>query len=530
MSLHDLGKTTLETYLLQHHIWLTSNAKTLLTIVPDWPKLNFFIATIIFFVCSKELYRLTMTLRGMVLPDDPKIAWNNMMGGAIFLSIYYVAATVLVELEFGDWQGILTLTLIMALVTIASISVLRVQATEHPAFFTICSRTSTFISIAIVALITSRYMGASSAFPSRDILNTADGTTPVSESAKRALASMGQAGLASNVPHECIESLNRGQWEGDGADEVWAWRDAPGHCGLQIYDTAAVRLFTRKESNLCRRFHHQANLPRICQAPGSYLVPPRAESTRHANQERNVKSSDTHVSFLWAPYTSDLQKVVERVNKRDDIDGEFHCDTLVIGAGLWDALWRGDEATPGNTEKYQRQVQELAKVLAWSNTGLTSEDTAFAKEKEGELLATNSKAKSEMEKVAEAAAAAVTVRLGHFFKDGPNNVFASDPEPSVPVTVWMQPTTILDDKLNTDRKKQYMTEAVVDKYRQANNGLWGAGANVILYPGRSVTPNRERAASSLDGGALWDSGVLCNGTDGCELLCPAQFTSAHPGT
>jgi hypothetical protein len=34
MSMHDLGKTTLETYLLQHHIWLTSNAKTLLTIVP----------------------------------------------------------------------------------------------------------------------------------------------------------------------------------------------------------------------------------------------------------------------------------------------------------------------------------------------------------------------------------------------------------------------------------------------------------------------------------------------------------------
>ena len=43
MSLHDLGKTTLETYLLQHHIWLTSTAKTLLTIAPDWPKLNFFL-------------------------------------------------------------------------------------------------------------------------------------------------------------------------------------------------------------------------------------------------------------------------------------------------------------------------------------------------------------------------------------------------------------------------------------------------------------------------------------------------------
>lgn len=63
MSLHDLGKTTLETYLLQHHIWLTSNAKTLLTIVPDHPWINFAFATVLFFVVSKELYRLTMSLR-----------------------------------------------------------------------------------------------------------------------------------------------------------------------------------------------------------------------------------------------------------------------------------------------------------------------------------------------------------------------------------------------------------------------------------------------------------------------------------
>jgi len=67
MSMHVLGKTTLETYLLQHHIWLTSNAKTLLTIVPDHPYMNFICASILFYVVSKELYGLTMSLRYSVL-------------------------------------------------------------------------------------------------------------------------------------------------------------------------------------------------------------------------------------------------------------------------------------------------------------------------------------------------------------------------------------------------------------------------------------------------------------------------------
>ena len=63
MSLHALGKTTLETYLLQHHVWLTSNAKTLLTLTPGMPWVNFALATMMFFFLSQELYRLTMSLR-----------------------------------------------------------------------------------------------------------------------------------------------------------------------------------------------------------------------------------------------------------------------------------------------------------------------------------------------------------------------------------------------------------------------------------------------------------------------------------
>ncbi len=96
MSLHDLGKTTLETYLLQHHIWLTSNAKTLLTIVPEHPWINFALCTMLFFVVSKELYRLTMSLR---------CALSLSLGSVfpLFLSLTLLALTHFLDHLAGAW-------------------------------------------------------------------------------------------------------------------------------------------------------------------------------------------------------------------------------------------------------------------------------------------------------------------------------------------------------------------------------------------------------------------------------------------
>lgn len=83
--LHSLGKITLETYLMQHHIWLTSNAKTLLVLVPGNPKLNMVLLSVSYVLVSRELYRLTMSLRGMCLPDDLSSCLRNLAG--IFVAI-----------------------------------------------------------------------------------------------------------------------------------------------------------------------------------------------------------------------------------------------------------------------------------------------------------------------------------------------------------------------------------------------------------------------------------------------------------
>ena len=68
------GKITLETYLMQHHILLTENAKALLTLVPDMPMVNLGVVMIFYIWCAKTLYTLTLQFRAMFIPDDKAAA------------------------------------------------------------------------------------------------------------------------------------------------------------------------------------------------------------------------------------------------------------------------------------------------------------------------------------------------------------------------------------------------------------------------------------------------------------------------
>jgi hypothetical protein len=97
-ALHELGKVTLETYLLQHHLWLSSNAKSLLRLIPmeDWRICNMLVVTCVYFFASRELYRLTMSLRGMILPDtSARDCIRNLVVFFGFLGLSWILGTVL---------------------------------------------------------------------------------------------------------------------------------------------------------------------------------------------------------------------------------------------------------------------------------------------------------------------------------------------------------------------------------------------------------------------------------------------------
>lgn len=405
MSLHDMGKTTLETYLLQHHIWLTSNAKTLLTLVPGHPWINFALATMLFFTVSKELYRITMSLRGMLLPEDKTDSFRNCIGMSVVMGLLYlVALAINVHQGFSLFSvtvGCLTLFLAATLV----ISRFCRPLAELPLYQIWSARAVGFALVAVVlcliVLVTSP-----------DSLLTADAL----ESSKAIPPFRGQS-------VECQNAVSAGSWtlapcvESPSTQSLsifklntvafcdtdqWKWDAAStADCPIgRITSSKAKNIFKGKSviftgDSIVRGSYHQfiALLDPKYKDPTQNISSAITVDLKHVDLTYAVPGfANTSVSFLWAPFAQNITELFQR--------RALPADLLVAGAATWDAL-------------HSRNRAEYAR---WLDVLINTPTIAGLK--------------------------------------------------NSAVPIWLQPTTIVNGRLSTPEKRSYMTESDVQGYRE----------------------------------------------------------------
>ena len=88
--LAQMGKITLETYLLQHHIWLADNAKSRFILIPEYPLTNMCITTAIYVYMSFRMFRITIGLRAMLIPNSKMEAFTNLAVLGVSFGFFYL--------------------------------------------------------------------------------------------------------------------------------------------------------------------------------------------------------------------------------------------------------------------------------------------------------------------------------------------------------------------------------------------------------------------------------------------------------
>eukprot|EP00597_Dinobryon_sp_UTEXLB2267_P008814 CAMPEP_0170084900 /NCGR_PEP_ID=MMETSP0019_2-20121128/19944_1 /TAXON_ID=98059 /ORGANISM="Dinobryon sp., Strain UTEXLB2267" /LENGTH=942 /DNA_ID=CAMNT_0010301145 /DNA_START=80 /DNA_END=2908 /DNA_ORIENTATION=+ len=444
MSFHDLGKTTLETYLLQHHIWLTSNAKTLLNITPGNPWINFALATILFFTVSKELYRLTMSLRGMIMPEDKNVTFTNCIGLGVILLAAYTIALFLHSLS-PTLLEIFLACLGLMLVSMLAINRLTKLA-ENGLYQLWSTRALVFVGFTFAGGIVMQL-----------ILNASNGSNG-------AVVTTSTTPYIGNTP-QCLESISSGHWVKEKCSptdpavktnkqvycntEKWLWDNAA--CPVSKIAPSKLRtIFKGKRvafvgDSLIRSTYHEF----ISLIEPDYKQN-RSFTLKHSNidYELNSKPTSTNsttitttttnglISFIWAPFIENVANAYkEQLTAVDPTTStkKFTYDMIVVGVGYWDALHKH------NVEAYKTALDLLAGVY---------------------------------EPLREVSANTVNI--------------------------WLLPTTVIDNLLPTPEKQQFMNEEAMTKYKDAFLSSKAATSlfRTVVNP---VNVSRSREAGSVDG-------------------------------
>ncbi|CAN0169434.1 unnamed protein product [Ascophyllum nodosum] len=384
--LHSLGKITLETYLMQHHVWLTSNAKTLLVLVPGHPKVNMVLLSVTYVLVSRELYRLTMSLRGMCLPDNLSACLRNLTGIAVALASSVGVAKALILVGAGP----VTCGCVIAAIGFGA------AFAVHRLLLLPSARDGGSSGGSIgggcggalsAAAVTGTGVGADLAVKNSPAERKYDGrllhanhTVPMLAIVAMTLAgaslianstlagSRVRPGPYTFSTDACVDLANEGMWKVESGEchdpmeasaycnsQEWKWVGVNDHCHLHYMPPSEVKEVLKAGRHIIvvgdsiERFVYYALIRSLAEPT------PNAHNTsveKHADFSWEASDgSGTRFEFLWAPLAHDLTNRVSTV-----YDGELP-DVLMMGGGLWDALYSRD------VEEYMEATSSLQDVV-----------------------------------------------------------------------------------------------------------------------------------------------------------------------
>eukprot|EP00559_Dactyliosolen_fragilissimus_P006169 CAMPEP_0184870608 /NCGR_PEP_ID=MMETSP0580-20130426/38092_1 /TAXON_ID=1118495 /ORGANISM="Dactyliosolen fragilissimus" /LENGTH=814 /DNA_ID=CAMNT_0027372773 /DNA_START=141 /DNA_END=2585 /DNA_ORIENTATION=+ len=511
--LHEIGKTTLETYLLQHHIWLTSNAKSLLTLLPGWPKVNMLLVTYIFFYTSRRVYKITLILRGMLLPNDNAAQCiKSLLVIASTIAIFYALAF------FLDGAGNLSLTIVGIVSIICGMLLYQtVMDSTWKSYRESASRLHDMTHKNKVLDESGLLRSVSKGGHHSKVESSVSKIIPPIIGTMVVLIlglfwqgmAISGAGKIQPLPQHCHSFANRGLWVPvDGCNDVsrgaafrdykianiatcapmgggyiWGWKHTKrnSHCRFQRRDfkQLATILQDRRVAfigdSMTRNLYHSFCRQMGIEDAGGFDV----TGPKHTDIHRTIQR--TGLEFKWAPLATNLLEQLRDMNpdmtqssSSSQQQNLSKYDLIVMGGGAWDQLH------------------------------------VFATDEDQESLR-------------------ATLRL--LSKEITNIQKALD----IPI-VWLVPTTINTPALNTEDKRDHMTEDDMTQMRgeYINAGVLASSSFVIDGP--SFT--KSRAQESYDGvhypHVIYDAGaqILANSLD---WLLPTKktmdpFTPPEVGT
>ena len=372
--LHQIGKTTLETYLMQHHIWLTSDAKSLLTLIPGWPKVNFLVVSVLYVTLSRRLYQLTLFLRGMVLPNNLNACIKNLAGMASIIASFCGLAYIL------ESQGHLNMPMVGMISCVCG-----------------------YLLYSFVLKYT-LHIG-NTAEEEQAVDRTSNNKKTMVISCATAIVALSLCGISWHVmavtgatkirllPRSCDEYANKGNWMSlNGCDEgprgeeyrnygissestcsaqnsvlVWGWdaQQSSSHCRFQQRDVKSLKKHLKDRTiyfagdSITRNLYHSFCRQLGISEAGAY----NATGEKHHNLSQQI--GDIKIEFIWAGYTTEVVETVTNLTLSNSVENSL--DLVVLGCGAWDKLWKYDsdedkEALESAVDDLRVGIKKLRKL------------------------------------------------------------------------------------------------------------------------------------------------------------------------